>query len=60
MKKFKSFIKEEDLKDFEEDVLADKKEETSTKETDKKEENKTYELHSTLKMISGSRRMFCF
>jgi hypothetical protein len=40
MKKFKSFIKEEDLKDFEEDVLADKKEETSTKETDKKEETK--------------------
>jgi len=41
MKKFKSFIKEEDLKDFEEDVLADKKPvETSTKETDKMEETK--------------------
>jgi len=25
MKKFKSFVKEEDLKDFEEDVLAGKK-----------------------------------
>jgi|TARA_B100000902_G_scaffold361229_1_gene378511 hypothetical protein len=38
MKKFKSFIKEEDLKDFEEDVLADKKPaETPTEDNEKKE-----------------------
>jgi|TARA_B110000444_G_C18570432_1_gene469104 hypothetical protein len=38
MKKFKSFIKEEDLKDFEEDCLAGKKPvKQPTEETEKKE-----------------------
>ena len=42
MKKFKSFVKEEDLKDFEEDVLAGKKPAEApeeTKEEEKKNEN---------------------
>ena len=38
MKKFKSFIKEENLKDFEEDCLAGKKPvKQPTEETEKKE-----------------------
>ena len=39
MKKFKSFIKEEDLKDFEEDLVGDKEKETEKSNSNNKEEN---------------------
>ena len=39
MKKFKSFIKEEDLKDFEEDLVGDKEKETEKSKSNNKEEN---------------------
>ena len=39
MKKFKSYIKEQDLKDFEEDLVGDKEKETEKDSETKKEEN---------------------
>ena len=39
IKKFKSFVKEEDLKDFEEDLVGDKEKETEKSNSNNKEEN---------------------
>ena len=39
MKKFKSYIEEQDLKDFEEDLVGDKEKETEKDSETKKEEN---------------------
>ena len=38
VKKFKSFIKEEELKDFEEDLVGDKEKETEKSNSNNKEE----------------------